>query len=199
MRERSVIGFRYVEFRWSASRLPGFQGIRMVKWYWKFARDRKRGIAALGALWLAVPLVGAAADDVEVDSSPKSVTLDRLLTLPATPLIESGQRGGLTRGEWSARFADAEAAVETAKAELDASLDKMSEVVGKSSNWKIAAPGMQAAAPSDNSPANYGLKQAVQRKREGVARAERELRDLIVEANLAGVPESWHKRSKSIE
>jgi len=170
----------------------------MVKWYWKFARDRKRGIAALGALWLAVPLVGAAADDVEVDSSSKSVTLDRLLTLPATPLIESGQRGGLTRGEWSARFADAEAAVETAKAELDASLDKMSEVVGKSSNWKVAAPGVQAGI-SDDSPANYGLKHEVQRKREDVARAERALLDLGVEASLAGVPEEWQKKSRSVE
>ena len=170
----------------------------MMKWNWKYARDRKRGIAALGALWLVVPLMGTAADDAEVDSPPNSVTLDRLLTLPARPLTESGQRGGLTRGEWSARFADAEAAVETAKADLDASLDKMSEVVGKSSNWKVAAPGVQAA-PSGDSPANYGLKQEVQRKREDVARAERAQRDLGVEANLAGVPKEWKKKSGSVE
>jgi hypothetical protein len=170
----------------------------MVKWYWKYVRDRRRGIAALGALWLVVPIMGTAADDAEVDSPPKSVTLDRLLTLPATPLIESGQRGGLTRGEWSGRFADAEAAVETAKAELDASLDKMAEVVGKSSNWKVAAPGVQAA-PNDDAPVNYGLKQEVQRKREGVARAERALRDLGVEANLAGVPKEWQEKPRSVE
>ena len=48
-------------------------------------------------------------------------------------------------------------------------------------------------APSEKSTVNYGLKQEIQRKREDVARAERRLRDLIVEANLAGVPEEWYK------
>lgn len=152
----------------------------------------------LGVSWLVMPFVGAAAEDVEFEPPPKRVTLDQLLTLPSALPVESGQHGGLTRGEWSGRFSEAEADVQVAKAELEASLDKLSEVVGKTSNWQVAAPGVQAA-PSDNSPANYGLKQEVRRRREDVARAERALRDLIVEANLAGVPESWHKRSKSFE
>ncbi len=176
----------------------GFQGIRMVKWCWKFSRTRKVGIGVLGLFWLVAPLVGAATEDAEVQPPPKSVTLDQLLTLPSALPVESGQHGGLTRGEWSGRFAEAEANVETAKADLDETLDKLSEVVGKASNWKVAAPGIPAA-PSENSPANYGLKQEVRRKREDVARAERALRDLIVEANLAGVPANWHKKSKSSE
>jgi hypothetical protein len=49
------------------------------------------------------------------------------------------------------------------------------------------------AAPSDNSPVNYGLRQEIQQNREDVVRAERKLRDLSIEANLAGVPENWHK------
>jgi hypothetical protein len=176
----------------------GFQGIRMVKWCWKSSRTRNTGIGVIGLLWLIVPFVAAAAEDVEVEPPPKSVTLDQLLTLPSALPVESGQHGGLTRGEWSGRFAEAEADVQTAKAELDESLDKLSEVVGKASNWKVAAPGLQAP-PSENSPANYGLKQGVQRKREDVARAERALRDLIVEANLAGVPKDWHKKSGPLE
>ena len=151
-----------------------------------------------GLFWLVVPLVGAAAEDVEVEPPPKSVTLDQLLTLPSALPVESGQHGGLTRGEWSDLFAEAKADVETAKAELDESLDKVSELVGKTSNWKVAAPGVQAA-PSDDSPANYGLKQEVRRKREDVARAERALRELIVEANLAGVPEDWYREPEVIE
>jgi hypothetical protein len=65
-------------------------------------------------------------------------------------------------------------------------------LVGKTSNWKVGAPGVQAAA-SDNSPVNYGLRQEIKQNREDVARAERKLRELIVEANLAGVPENWYK------
>jgi hypothetical protein len=168
----------------------------MVKWRWKFPRIRKRGIGALGLYWLVVPLVGAAAADPEVEPPSKSVTLDQLLTLPSALPVESGQRGGQTRAEWSRRFAEAEAEVETAKADLEESLDRLSELVGKTSNWKIAAPGVQAA-PGDDSPVNYGLRQEIRRKREDVARAERKRRDLIVEANLAGVPENWHKTPKS--
>jgi hypothetical protein len=86
--------------------------------------------------------------------------------------------------------------LETAKADLDESLERLSELVGKTSNWKIAAPGAQAGA-GDDSPVNYGLKQEIRQKREDVARADRKRRDLIVEANLAGVPENWHEKPES--
>ncbi len=168
----------------------------MVKWCWKFPRVRQRGIAALGLSWLIAPLVAAAAADVEAEPPPKSVTLDQLLTLPSALPVESGQRGGLTRAEWSGRFAEAEAEVETAQADLDESLERLSELVGKTSNWKVGAPGVQANS-DDNSPVNYGLRQEIQQNREDVARAERKLRDLSVEANLAGVPEDWRKTHES--
>ncbi len=163
----------------------------MVKWCWKFPRIRKRGVAAFGGLWLVVPLVGAVAADGEVESPPGSVTLDQLLTLPSALPADSGQRAGQTRAEWNSRFAEAESAVETAKTDLDESLDKLSELVGRKGNWKIAAPGVQAAV-DDDSPADYGLKQQIRRNREEVVRTERALRDLIVEANLAGVPKNWY-------
>ncbi len=167
----------------------------MVKWCWKFPRTRKRGSGVFGVFslfGLVVPLVGAVAAQGEVESPPGSVTLDQLLTLPSALPVESGQRGGQTRAEWNSRFAEAESAVETARTDLDESLDRLSELVGRTSNWKIAAPGVQAAV-DDNSPVNYGLKQEIRRKREEVVRTERALRDLIVEANLAGVPENWYR------
>jgi len=170
----------------------------MMKWCWKFPRARKRRIAVLGLSWLVVPLVAAAAADVEADPPPKTVTLDQLLTLPSALPVESGKRGGGTRAEWSSRFADAETQVETAQVDLDESLDRLSELVGKTSNWKVAAPGGQAGA-GDNSPVDYGLRQEIQRNREDVERAERKLRDLSIEANLAGVPENWRKTHESSE
>lgn len=168
----------------------------MVKWCRKFPRTRKRWAGALGLLWLVAPLVGAAGADSE--SPPESVTLDRLLTLPSGLPLESSERGGLTRAEWSSRFAAAEAELEAAQTDLDASLAKLSEMVGKAGNWKVAAPGVQVD-PNDNSPVNYGLKQEIRRKREDVVRAERKVRDLIVEANLAGVPENWYKTPEPSE
>jgi hypothetical protein len=166
----------------------------MVKWCRKFPRTRKRWVGALGLSWLVVPLVGAAGE--EAGSPPESVTLDRLLTLPSALPLESSERGGLTRAEWSSRFAAAEAEVEVAQADLDESLAKLSDMAGKAGNWKVAAPGVQVD-PDDNSPVNYGLKQEIRRKREDVVRAERKVRDLIVEANLAGVPENWYKTPES--
>jgi len=153
---------------------------------------RKRAVAALVLPCLLLSAQGSAGADGEAAEAPQSVTLDQLLTLPSALPVESAERGGLTRAEWSDRFAEAEAEIETAQADLDASLQKLSDLVGKTSNWQVGAPGVPAA-PSEKSTVNYGLKQEIQRKREDVARAERRLRDLIVEANLAGVPEEWYK------
>ncbi len=170
----------------------------MMKWDWKFPRTRKRGIGVLGLCWLVVPLVGAAAGDAEVEPPPKSMTLDQLLALPSALPVESGQRAGLTRAEWSSRFAEAEADLETAKADLEESLGRLSELAGKTSNWKVAVPGAQVAT-DDNSPVNYGLRQEIRRNREAVVRTERKRRDLSIEANLADVPETWHKKPESSE
>jgi hypothetical protein len=174
-------------------------GIRMVKWRRNFIRTWKRGVRVLALLWLAVPLAGAAAVEPEAELPSEPVSLDRLLTLPAVLPIESSERAGLTRVEWSNRFEEADEEVTAAEADLEESLDKLSELVGKTSNWKVAAPGLAAGAPSDNSPVDYGLKQEIKRKRENVVLAERKRRNLIVEANLAGVPEDWYKPARSPE
>jgi hypothetical protein len=183
-----------------AVRLPDLRKIEMMKPYWKIPQIRKRCVVALHLFWLIAPSMGATAADVEVAPASESLTLDQLLTLPSAMPIESSQRGGLSRGEWKKRFVDADAEVEAAKADLDASLDKISELVGKTSNWKVGVPGGGQGAPADNnSPVNYGLKQEIKRRREEVARTERGLIDLRVEANLAGVPEDWYKKPSSAE
>ena len=169
-----------------------------MKWRRKFTRTWKRGVGALGLLWLAVPLAGAAAAEPEAELPPEPVSLDRLLTLPAVLPIESSERAGQTRAEWSDRFEEADEEVMAAEADLEESLDKLSKLVGKTSNWKVGAPGMPAG-PSDSSPVDYGLKQEIKRKRENVVLAERKRRDLIVEANLAGVPEDWYKPARPPE
>ena len=172
----------------------------MLKRCWKTARSPKRAIRALSCSWLVVPLLcaTAAAADAEPEAPAENVSLDALLTLPSALPGEASQRGGLSRAEWRNKFAAVEAEVEAAKADLDASLAKLTEMMGKTSNWKVAAPGVQAA-PDDGATTNYGLKQEIRRKREEVERAERKLIDLVVEANLADVPEDWYKQPESPE
>jgi len=169
-----------------------------MKVRWKNPRFLQRAIATCGLAWLLVAAPCAFAADGEAEAPPKSVTLDQLLTLPSALPVQPTEYGGLSRGEWHSRFAKAEADVAAAKADLQASLDKLSDMAGKTSNWKVAAPGVQAN-PDDNSPVNYGLKQEIRRKREEVARTERKLIDLQVEANLAGVPEDWYKKPETTE
>ncbi len=172
----------------------------MLKRCWKTTRSAKRAIRALSRSWLAVPLIcaTAAAADGEPEAPPENVSLDALLTLPSALPGEASQRGGLSRAEWRNKFAAAEAEVDAAKADLDTSLAKLTETMGKTSNWKVAAPGVQAG-PDDGATTNYGLKQEIRRKREEVERAERKLIDLVVEANLADVPEDWYKQPESPE
>jgi hypothetical protein len=128
----------------------------------------------------------------ETEQAPPTVTLDRLLTLPTALTVESGRKGGATRAEWRGRFEAAEAEVEAAKAALEESLGKLDELAGEASNWKVSAPGMQIN-PEDENPLNFGLRQEIRRGREDVERTERELRELQIEANLAGVPEHWYR------
>jgi len=169
-----------------------------MKGCWKIPRRLQRGIVTCSLVGLIVPAAGALAAGGDAEAPPKSVTLDQLLTLPSALPVEPTEYGGLSRGEWSSRFAKAQADVAAAKADLQKSLDKLSDLAGKTSNWKVAAPGVQAKA-DDNSPVNYGLKQEIRRKREEVERTERKLIDLQVEANLAGVPEDWYKKSETTE
>jgi hypothetical protein len=44
---------------------------------------------------------------------------------------------------------------------------------------------------NDNAPMDYALSQKMKRRREDLERAKRRLRELEVEANLAGVPDEW--------
>ena len=59
--------------------------------------------------------------------------------------------------------------------------------------WTMTAPGLGggAAAASPETPLDFKLSQDLKRSREELARTERQLQDLEVEANLAGVPEHW--------
>jgi hypothetical protein len=116
------------------------------------------------------------------------VELDRLLRLPDDFDVGGQRRGGATAAEWKARFRKARSDLAEARKELRETQEQLENAAGESGDYQVAAPG---ATDPTNSPVNFGLRQELRRRREQVEREERGLRDLVVEADLADVPEDW--------
>jgi hypothetical protein len=147
-------------------------------------------------LLLAAPLaLGALAGRAEPDEAP-GVPLDRLLKLPASAPVGGSleKRGGDTKREWEARYRTAREDLERARRELEETRAELEERAGEEGGaWRMSPPGLGGATAeaSDTTPIDYKLTQDLRRRREEVARSERRLQDLDVEANLAGVPPDW--------
>lgn len=156
---------------------------------------RGRGLAAI----LAASLLVAAAARGEPPSEPRASgtapsggsDLDRLLKLPSTLDYGYEKRGGATRAEWRARFDEARASLASAEEALAKAQDELAHTVGQSDAWNVAPPGLPAEATTEGGTDSFRLRQEVRRQRSEIARAQRRLRELEVEANLVGVPEDW--------
>jgi hypothetical protein len=157
-------------------------------------------LSALGATLAGLPLraepEAEAADPAPArapleDAAPKApVGLDALLKLPPSgPPPEAPQRGGGGPDEWRARFAAARGELEAAESALAEAQQKLGALASNRDSWQVAAPGAQAG--SDTGPLSFSMRQEIRRQREEVERAQRELDELRIQANLAGVPEAW--------
>lgn len=140
-------------------------------------------------MWLgAVCLLGGAAGAEE-----PAVGLEALLKLPdsyGTP-VEEERRGSGDEAEWRRRFVEAEDEVEGAHAALASTLEELEEVAGGSGGYAVAPPGAQTD-PTNNT-ISYKLRQELRRRRAAVEDAERAQRALVIEADVAGVPEGWRR------
>jgi hypothetical protein len=155
-----------------------------------------RRVLALLLLLAAVPAWSqnseSAAPQTSAGDSPR-VDLDQLLKLPSTVNYSVEKRGGLTEGEWRARFREIRTALETERKGLREAEEDLERVAGTAEAWQVAPPmpGMSTAAA--DAPLDYRIRMAINRHREEIERLERELRELEVEANLAVVPEDWRE------
>jgi len=121
--------------------------------------------------------------------APQPAGLDRLLKLPAGQSYGVDRRGGLSRGEWRTRFVEIQDALETEHKGLLEAEARLDETAGSASNWQMApVPGMQ---PSPDAPLDYQLRVSIRRHKSEIERLERKLKQLEIEANLAGVPPEW--------
>jgi hypothetical protein len=125
------------------------------------------------------------------DAVPPPVALDSLLRIPdsapaATPPV---RLGGATRREWKGRFEMVRAELRDARRGLERAQQELEGIAAETDNWQMTAPGGSATA--EQGPLSYRLRQEIRSYREQLESAERALRELEIEANLAGVPEEW--------
>jgi len=151
-------------------------------------------LAPTAALLLGALLAAPHAVAQPPSPPPGKVGIDQLLRLPDGLQFDVEKRGGLTRSEWLGRFDEARRSVVDARAGLAQAQEKLTKVAGRSDNWNMAPPGLPVEA-AESGPDTYRLRDEVRRWRAEIERAEARLRDLDVEASLAGVPATWRGQS----
>ena len=151
--------------------------------------------------------IGSASERTEVLSVPgDSATrdpgaarggpgLDDLLKLPSDFRTKDRAQpvAGVSEEEWKRRFDRAQKAIAEAHetlAETRRELDGAAEA-GGASQWSVAPPGGSGDASPGPSPLSFKLRQDLVRNREALESAEKALRELRIEADLAGVPAEW--------
>ena len=120
------------------------------------------------------------------------MNLDRLLRLPTSYYDSANRYGGARASEWRTRFAEASATVERKRRELAEAQEELGHTASDSSQWQMGAPGLGSPDP-EHSTVSHKLRSQVRELREDVAAAERGQKDLVIEADLVGVPESWRR------
>lgn len=156
---------------------------------------RGHGNSGFRAIALVAALLLPAGGSFAAGEEP--VSLDRLLKIPSsapTGRVEAEKKGGRTKNQWLERYRTVQRDLEKAQENLAESRAVLEERMGnETSSWKMAAPGMGDASQTSDAPTDYKLTQQLKRDREELARSERAVQDLDVEANLAGVPEDWRR------
>jgi hypothetical protein len=134
---------------------------------------------------------GAARSDLSGSSGPG---LDALLQLPNSfRSRETPSVAGANEAEWRRRFVNSERELSSAREELARSKRELDAVAegGGSSQWAVAPPGASNSGGPSISPLSFKHREAVRRSREALDAADRALRELRIEADLAGVPPAW--------
>jgi hypothetical protein len=133
----------------------------------------------------------ARAEEPAKDAPP--VALDALLRLPSDTGHSAGRPApsGPDRQHWEQRFGDLRGELADAQAKLAGAQAELEDIARGTDAWQMAAPG--AKHDPETSPISYKLRSEIRDYREDVARIERRLRELDVEASLAGVPAEWRR------
>jgi hypothetical protein len=133
----------------------------------------------------------------EIPGSPgggEGPGLDALLQLPSGFMSpQSPGVAGAGEGEWRRRFQKTQKELIEARSKLEETKRELDEVAvgGGSSQWSMAPPGASNSGGSSASPLSFRLRQQLKEDRDALDAAERAMRELRIEADLAGVPSTW--------
>ncbi len=126
----------------------------------------------------------------EAAPAPSGVALDQLLILPSDRTYSVERKGGLTRGEWRSRYSDVRTELEKERSALETTQAKLEDAGG--GQWSVnPIPGSET--DSSRSPIDFQLRTELRKHREEIERLERKVRQLDIQADLAGVPEEWRR------
>jgi hypothetical protein len=132
------------------------------------------------------PHVGAQRTGSSEAKEAPVLDMDRLLQVPRSgPYPAAELRGGKDRETWTDEFVGARVEVRELRARIEATTTKLREIAP--SDWSFSPSG--TGAQSD--PDVIRLRSELRRDRQSLETAERRLRDLEIEASLAGVPDEW--------
>ena len=142
-------------------------------------------------LLLAICLaLQAAAEEAKTEALVKpgpgpKLSLDRLLRPPAPLAVVREARGGKDRVAWEPAFIKTRSEIQQLEGRIQTGQAQLREVQGP--EWGFTPSG--GGQPTD--PELLRLRASLRRDRQSLKGAHQRLRDLEVEASLAGVPEGW--------
>ena len=123
---------------------------------------------------------------------PPTVDLDRLLRLPRSYQASTNRHGGGTAASWRTRFLESSAAAEEVRQTLAAAQAQLENAAATSSQWQLGAPGL-GSPDAEHATVSYKLRSQIRQLRDDVVTAEKSHQELMIEADLAGVPQSWRR------
>ena len=126
--------------------------------------------------------------------------IDSLLQLPSGYSGRSGSDAvaGVSESAWRRRFEQTTRNLAAARAELEATKVALdgAAVTGGANQWAVAAPGGGqggggGGVANSGSPLSFKLRQKLRKHRNELDTAEKAFKELMIEADLAGVPAAW--------
>jgi len=158
----------------------------------------------LSPAWSAEPvqdfsITGEAVEEPSQADAPPGAApelgLDSLLKLPSTWSGQEDRRQGMNSSQWRARFAELASERKEVEAGLAGAREELAGMAGEGGGpWQMGAPGSNN---TEITPMSFKHRELIREGKEKLEEIRLRERDLSIEADIAGVPDSWRKPAPS--